>query len=397
MNRTVKVIAATGTVALALAACSSKSKTPSSSSASSTPPAATSASASSAAASSSSAAPSSAPVSSSAPAGGGATNVCMVLDTGGVDDRSFNQSSWQGLQDANKANPKITISYVGSNTGNDYTPNLNAEVTKGCSTIIAVGGLMGDNVKTAAAANPKQQFAEIDYPSTGPNVYGIQFNTAQGGFLGGYLAASYSKSGVVATFGGLNIPPVTIYMDGFVAGVRYYDKLNHATVKVLGYTPPKVCTLTNCAGKGTFVGNFTDQTAGKSDTTTFFSEGADIVFPVAGSVGLGSVAAAKLAGAGHSIMWVDSNGCVSDAADCKYFIGTVAKGVEPSVEAAVLSAAQGTFKAGTYIGTLANNGTAVEYGGIKVSAKLKSEIAKAKAGIIAGTISVNPNSYPAVK
>ena len=63
----------------------------------------------------------------------------------------------------------------------------------------------------------------------------------------------------------------------------------------------------------------------------------------------------------------------------------------------MLSAAQGTFKAGTYIGTLANNGTAVEYGGIKVSSKLKGEIAKAKAGIIAGTISVNPNSYPAVK
>ena len=94
-------------------------------------------------------------------------------------------------------------------------------------------------------------------------------------------------------------------------------------------------------------------------------------------------------------MWVDSNGCVSDAAACKWFIGTVAKGVEPSVEAAVLSAAKGTFKPGVYVGTLKNNGTALEYGGISVSSKLKSEIAKAKAGIIAGTISVNPNKYPA--
>ncbi len=96
-------------------------------------------------------------------------------------------------------------------------------------------------------------------------------------------------------------------------------------------------------------------------------------------------------------MWVDSNGCESDAADCKYFVGTVAKGVEPSVEASVLSAAKGTFKAGSYIGTLKNDGTALEYGGVMIPASLKAKIATAKAGIIAGTISVNPNKYPAVK
>ena len=123
----------------------------------------------------------------------------------------------------------------------------------------------------------------------------------------------------------------------------------------------------------------------------------DVAAQIAGSVGLGSVAAAKLAGAGHSIIWVDSNGCIQEKADCKYFLGTVAKGVEPSVEAAVLSAAKGTFKSGSYIGTLKNNGTALEYGGISVPSSLKAEIATAKAGIIAGTISVNPNKYPAVK
>ena len=94
-------------------------------------------------------------------------------------------------------------------------------------------------------------------------------------------------------------------------------------------------------------------------------------------------------------MWVDSNGCVQEAADCKYFVGTVAKGVEPSVEAAVLSAAKGTFKAGSYIGTLANNGTAARVRRRHGSRFLKAKIATAKAGIIAGTISVNPNNYPA--
>src|SRR5690348_3474142 len=120
-----------------MTACSSKPKTSSS-------PTTSSAASSSSPASS---APSSAPASSSAPsspsaASTGAANLCMVLDTGGVDDRSFNQSSWQGLQDANKANPNIKISYVASNSQNDYTPNLNAEVSRGCTSVTAVGGLM---------------------------------------------------------------------------------------------------------------------------------------------------------------------------------------------------------------------------------------------------------------
>jgi len=164
VKKTVQGIAAIGIVALAMTACSSKPKssasptsnTPSTSTAASTPP---------------SAAPSSASAPSGAPsaASTGSAKLCMVLDTGGVDDRSFNQSSWQGLQDANKANPNIQISYVASNSQNDYTPNLNAEVSKGCDSVIAVGGLMADAVKAAAAANPNQQFAEIDSPSAGPN------------------------------------------------------------------------------------------------------------------------------------------------------------------------------------------------------------------------------------
>jgi basic membrane protein A len=326
---------------------------------------------------------------------------CVVTDTGGINDRSFNASAYAGLKDAAKSDSNISYTYLSSTSSADYAPNINKFITQGCGIIVTVGFLMDAATAAAANAHPSQKFAIVDdapVVKKGTHVEALQYETDQAGFLGGILAAGASKTGTVATYGGENFSAVTLYMNGFVAGVRYYDKTYSKKVKVLGWTPPKTaCSLAACAGTGTFIGNFTDQTAGKTDTTTFFSEGADIVFPVAGSVGLGSVAAAKLAGAGHSIMWVDSNGCVSDAADCKYFIGTVAKGVEPSVEAAVLSAAKGTFKAGSYIGTLANNGTALEYGGIKVTSKLKAEIATAKAGIIAGTISVNPNNYPAVK
>ena len=106
----------------------------------------------------------------------------------------------------------------------------------------------------------------------------MQFNTAQGGFLGGYLAAGMSKTGKVATYGGLNIPPVTIYMDGFWEGVQYYNKQKGKNVQVLGWDEA------NQKG-GTFANSFTDANKGKQITQQFQQQGADIIFPVAGGTG----------------------------------------------------------------------------------------------------------------
>ena len=323
---------------------------------------------------------------------------CVVTDTGGINDKSFNASAWKGAQDAMKANKNVVASYLSSTSSADYAPNINSFINKKCGIIVTVGFLMDAATAAAANANPTQKFAIVDDAptTTSKNVLALQYQTNQGAFLGGYLAAASSKTGVVATYGGLNITPVTLYMDGFVAGARYYNKLNHKHVKVLGWTPKKgtSCTFASCAGSGTFVGNFTSQTAGKSITAGDFAAKADIVFPVAGSVGLGSIAAAKQAGTGHSVMWVDSNGCVTDAADCKWLIGTVAKGVEASVRDAILSAAGSNFTGGTYVGTLKNQGTALQYGGIKVPSALKAKIAAIAKGIETGKISLDPNKYP---
>jgi basic membrane protein A len=333
----------------------------------------------------------------------GSFKACVVTDTGGINDRSFNQSAWNGALDAAKANANIQPLYLSSISSSDYTPNIQSFIGQGCGIIVTVGFLMDQATAAAAAANPSQNFAIVDDQPTNPtthaalpNVESLLYLTNQGAFLGGYLAAASSKSGVVATYGGINIVPVTIYMNGFVAGVRYYNKVNHKHVKVLGWTPAKGnCSLTSCNGKGSFVGNFTDTTAGKNLTTGFFSSHADVVFPVAGSVGLGSIAAAKQAGKGHSVLWVDSDGCATDKPDCGWFIGTVVKGVEASVRAAILAAAGGTFNGGVYTGTLKNQGTGLVYGGIKVPAALKAKIKTITAGIKSGKISVNPNNYPA--
>ncbi|WP_380158204.1 BMP family protein [Kineococcus sp. R86509] len=324
-------------------------------------------------------------------AAGTAFNACMVLDTGGVDDRSFNQSSYAGFTAANKENPDVKISYVPSDDSSAYEPNLTTEVGKGCDTIVAVGGLMSDAVTAVAKQNPDKKFAEIDAAPTADNVYGFQYNTAEGGFLGGYLAAGMTKTGTVGTWGGLNIPPVTIYMDGFWEGVQYYNQQKGKSVKVLGWDE-------NNPKGGTFVGGdagFTDQAAGRSITETFAAQGADIVMPVAGQAGLGAGAAAQAAGGKLNLIWVDTDGCVSAEQYCQYFISSVTKNLTDAVKQYVLDSADGKAPTGSYVGDLKNDGTGLapfNQFDSQVPADLKSELDKVKADIIDGSIKITSPS-----
>ncbi|MEW1957059.1 BMP family ABC transporter substrate-binding protein [Kineococcus sp. NPDC059986] len=315
-------------------------------------------------------------------------SACMVLDTGGVDDRSFNQSSYAGFKAAQQENPNIQISYVASNSDADYVPNLNAEVGKGCGTIVAVGGLMSDAVKEVAEQNKDQKFAEIDSAPVADNVYGFEYNTVEGGFLGGYLAAGMTKTGTVGTWGGLNIPPVTIYMDGFWEGVQYYNQQKGKNVKVIGWDEK------NPSG-GTFSNSFTDQAAGRSITETLASQGADIVMPVAGQSGLGAGAAAEAAGGKLNLIWVDTDGCVSAEQYCKFFISSVTKNLTDAVKDYVVKAAAGDVPTGAYIGNLKNDGTGLapfNQFDAQVPAELKTELDTVKQGIIDGKIQITSPS-----
>jgi basic membrane protein A len=222
-------------------------------------------------------------------------------------------------------------------------------------------------------------------------VRGLQYNTAQGGFLGGYLAAGMTKTGKVATWGGLNIPPVTIYMDGFFEGVKYYNAQKSKNVQVLGWDEAK-------QKAGTFSGSFTDQTKGQSISQTLISQGADIIFPVAGGAGLGAGAAAKNSGGKVSVIWVDTDGCVSASQYCSVFLSSVTKNLTDSVTTYIKAAASGTFPTGSYVGTLQNNGTGLapfhDFDS-KVPADLKSELDQVKADIISGKIKLTSPSQPA--
>ena len=319
---------------------------------------------------------------------------CMVTDTGGIDDKSFNQSSWEGMQAAVAADPsKITATYLPSTTSADYASNISTFIGRKCGIIVTVGFLMADATEAAAKANPHQKFAIVDcsYASEclsgakETNIDQLVFNTVQDGFLGGYLAAGMSKTHIVATYGGEDFGTVTIYEDGFWDGVQYYNAQHHTSVKVLGWNEQ--------TQKGDFIGNFTNVGAGQTLTNTYIGEGADVIFPVAGSVGLGTAKAVQTAdtsGKNVSMEWVDTDCCISAAQYCKYMLTSVTKGITEAVKTSVLSAVHGTFSGGTYIGTLANGGAVLspyhDFATV-VPASLQAEINTLKQEIISGKLS----------
>ena len=384
-----RIAAAAAVVALAAAGCGSKS----------TPAASGGTSSSSGTSSASSSSSSSSSASSSSSSSGGtsnaAFNACMVTDIGGIDDRSFNASAWAGMKAA-ESDGKAKVQYLQSTSENDYVPNITTLEGKNCNLIVTVGGLMADATNSQAEAKSSQNFAIVDHSSANdktnkpePNVHGLEFNTAQGAFLAGYLAAATSKSGVVATWGGLNIPPVTIYMDGFWEGVQYYNHAKGKSVKVLGWDE-------NSPSGGSFSKSFTDTNAGKSLTDGFINQGADIIFPVAGGAGRGATAAAK--GGKAKVIWVDTDGCVSDADDCPVFLASVTKGIDTAVKKVVEDSAAGNFKGGTQdILDLSNGGTDLVYGktlGGSIPSDLQSEITALKGQITSGAIKINSASQP---
>jgi basic membrane protein A len=327
--------------------------------------------------------------SSSAPAAAAKFKACVISDTGTINDKSFNQSAYEGATQAAAASGgKITAQFLPSASSSDYASNITSFINQKCGIIVTVGFLMGDATEAAAKANPNQKFAIVDftYPKVLPNVDALIFNTLEDSFQAGYLAAGMTKTGKVATFGGQKLPTVTIYMDGYYDGVQYYNTKHHKNVKVLGWNEK--------TQNGSFTGNFTDLTAGQRLTNTFISEGADIIFPVAGNVGLGAAKAVQNADAATgtqkvNMFWVDTDGCISAAQYCKYFITSVQKGITVAVKTAVNNAANGTFKGGNYLGTLKNGGVALapfHTFASKVPASLVAELATIKTDIENRTI-----------
>jgi basic membrane protein A len=327
---------------------------------------------------------------------------CYVSDTGGVDDRSFNQLIHEGMLQA-ETELGIEYDFVESSTAADYAPNLQAFVSQDCDLIVPAGFNLGTDTVASAKENPDQLYAIVDYDIidlktfkdlTFKNIRELTFQTDEAAFLAGYLAAGTTKTGVVATYGGVLFPTVTIFMNGFSAGVRAYNKDQGTDVQVLGWNPEKQ--------EGTQVSpdpavGFDNSAEGRRITEDFIAEGADIILPVAGPTGLGTIAAAEDAG-DVSVIWVDIDGCVSVPDSCSLFLTSVEKHMDVAVFETMNSVIEGTFEGGLYVGTLANDGVGIsEYHEFdaEVPQELKDRIEELKQGIISGEVSVDPTEYPA--
>jgi basic membrane protein A len=321
-----------------------------------------------------------------------ALTVCQVTDTGGIDDKSFNATAWKGVTDA-EAQLGVVGKYLESQQQTDYEKNINAFISEGCDLIVTVGFLLGDATKASAEANPDQKFSIVDYaydPAL-PNVLGQVFATDQAAFLAGYTAAAVSKTGKVGTFGGIQIPTVTTFMDGYAMGVKYYNEQNGTNVEVLGWDP---ATQT-----GLFTGNFESTDDGRTMGQSLMDEGADVIMPVAGPVGLGTAAAALERG-GTYIVGVDNDWYQTSPEYASILLTSVLKNMDITTLEAIQSVQDGTFQGGVTVGTLENGGVGLaDFHDLaaEVPDAVKTDLETVKAGIIDGSINVKPAAPAAVK
>ena len=315
-------------------------------------------------------------------AGGGDADykACQVSDTGGIDDKSFNETAYKGVTDSVDA-LGIEGSFLESQSVTDFRPNIDSFINQGCDLIVTVGFLLGDDTAAAAADNPDRQFAIVDVAYDPPidNVLALTFATDEAAFLAGYLAAGMSETGTVGTFGGINIPSVTIFMDGYLNGVAYYNSKQGTDVRVLGWD----------GTEGLFTGNFESTDDGRAFGENLISEGADVIMPVAGPVGLGTAAAAQ--GADRvMIIGVDSDWFDSAAAYQDVTLTSVRKNMDAAVSDTISNHLDGNNLGTLYVGTLANGGVGIaDFHNFDddVPQSLKDELEQLRQDIIAGTVS----------
>ena len=316
-----------------------------------------------------------------------AFKACLVTGSTGIDDRSFNAAAWKGIETAQRE-LGIQGFFRASPQPSDVENNINSFIVdEKCNLILTAGFLLGDATRAAAEKYPQQKFSIADFalePAM-PNVENQVFNTNQASFLAGYLAAGVTRTGKVGTFGGIQIPPVVDFMDGFVSGVQHYNRVHGTHVQALGWDP--------ATQNGLFTGNFESTDDGRKMGQQLIDEGADIILPVAGGVGLGTATAAKEHGGGVYIIGVDTD-WYETAPDFRAIILTsVIKKIDVLTFHVIRATLEGRFRGGEVIGNLENDGVGLapfhDLDAL-VTPALKAELEEVRAQIINGSLRTGP-------
>ncbi len=324
---------------------------------------------------------------------------CIVSDAGGFDDKSFNQLSYEGVQDAAKE-LGTDFKAVESNSENDYAPNLDSLVAEGCDAIVTVGFALASATKESAAANPDIKYMLIDDSADGgddgqtfdgkadvANIKPLLYNTAEAAFMAGYVAADYTKTGVVGTYGGQPYPTVTIFMDGFKQGVEYYNAQKGKSVKVVGWD-----------GKnGSFTGGFEANETATNTARQLLDQDVDVILPVGGPIYQGALTAIQASGKDVAMIGVDADIYQTDPKTDDVVLTSILKNMKTSTYESILAASKDSFDFTPYVGTLENDGVGIapfhNYES-KVSPSLAGELDTIKAGIIDGSIKVTSYLKP---
>ncbi|MFT0762715.1 BMP family ABC transporter substrate-binding protein [Scrofimicrobium sp. R131] len=319
---------------------------------------------------------------------------CMVSDSGGFDDKSFNQSGHEGLMRA-KDELGVAVDQAESQSDQDFVPNINNMVQGGCDIIIGVGFLMADAMDQAAAEHPDVKFALVDSTFASqaegvdglPNARALVFNTAEASYLAGYAAAAMTTD-KVGTYLGANLPTTAIFADGFADGIAKYNEVHGKDVELVGWDKAKQ--------EGMAVGNFEDVPKGKQFTEQLIEQGARVIMPVAGPVGAGTLAAAKDS-ADTWVVWVDADGVETQPEYKDIILTSVMKDIGNAVFDTIKAVQDGSFDANPYIGTLENGGVGIapwhEFEDV-VPQEIKDEIDQLKQDIIDGKIVVETVNAP---
>ena len=290
----------------------------------------------------------------------------LVTDVGGVHDRSFNQLAWEGLQRAGQE-LGADVKFTESKQNADYSTNLTRFAQNGYDLVFAVGFLMQDALKDIAPRYPNVKFAIIDGDAPDlPNCVAYKFREEEGSFLVGALAGAVTKSNTVGFVGGMEMPLIKKFEAGFKAGVKT--------------TNPKANVVVGYAGK------FDDPQKGQEIALSQMGAGGDILFHAAGSTGIGVIKAVQNKGAGFYAIGVDKD---QDGDAPGRVLTSMVKHVDVAVVDVCKAVSEGTFKPGTVVLGLKENGVGIspmQYTKKNVPADVLAKVDALKQQIIDGKI-----------
>jgi WD40 repeat protein/basic membrane lipoprotein Med (substrate-binding protein (PBP1-ABC) superfamily)/DNA-binding SARP family transcriptional activator/energy-coupling factor transporter ATP-binding protein EcfA2 len=312
--------------------------------------------------------------------------ICLFTYESGISKFNFLYQVYLGIKEAARKHDWDMNVFVPEPV-DTYSQEFQRTIDADCNLIVSGGFLIKDVVEVNANQHPNQRFLSLDVFLDPPleNVRTVTYATDQGAFLAGYLAAAMTETGAIGTFGGAKEPSVTDFMDGFEAGMRYYNQKYHADVKLLGWD--------SATYEGYILGDFLDPESGRKFTERLLDQGADIILPVAGQQpGLGALQAVAEVGDSYAIgVDVDYADLFPQFADV--ILTSVEKRYDLSVIRAADALAQGNFKGGNHLGTLESGEVALalfyelEY---IIPAHIKADLEQIKADIIAGKIQTKP-------